>query len=74
MCSPITLPNRCIHFVLNYQGSYPLLHLTCGAGAMDDKDLAVSSHHGNVWLLTPPWESQEESVEHSVNYPAVDIS
>ena len=26
----------------------PLLHLTCGAGAVDDKDLAVSSDQRNA--------------------------
>ncbi len=26
----------------------PLLHLTCGAGAVDNKDLTVSSDKGNV--------------------------
>ena len=34
----------------------PLLHLTYGAGAVDDKDLSVSSN--------PPWESWENSVVH----------
>ena len=34
-----------------------LLQLTYGAGAVDDKDLAVSSDQGNVWLYTPPWAS-----------------
>ena len=32
----------------------PLLHLTCGAGAVDDKDLAVSSDQGNAWLFVHP--------------------
>ncbi len=29
----------------------PLLHLTCGAGVVDDKDLTVSSDQGNAWLF-----------------------
>ncbi len=29
----------------------PLLHLTCGVGAVEDKDLTVSSDHGSVWLF-----------------------
>ncbi len=32
----------------------PLLHLTCEAGAVNDKDLTVSSNHGNVWLYVHP--------------------
>ena len=34
----------------------PLLHLTMhGAGAVDDKDLAVSSSKGNAWLFVHPY-------------------
>ncbi len=29
----------------------PLLHLTCGADASDDKDLTVSSDQANAWLF-----------------------
>ena len=32
----------------------PLLHLTYGTGAMNDKDLAVSSDHANTCLYTHP--------------------
>ncbi len=32
----------------------PLLHLTCGAGAVDDKDLTVSSNQDKVWLFVHP--------------------
>ncbi len=42
-----------------------LLLLTCGAGAVDNKDLAVSSDQGNAdCLYTPIWASWENSVVH----------
>ena len=47
----------------------PLLHLTCGAGVVDDKDLAFSSHSVPIkvtsdYLYTSPWQSRENIVEH----------
>ncbi len=37
----------------------------CGTGAVDDKDLLVTSDHGNARLFVhPPWESWENSVVH----------
>ncbi len=38
---------------------FPSLHLTCRAGAVDDKDLAVSSDQGNAYncLYTLSWAS-----------------
>ena len=40
----------------------PLLHLTCGIGKVDDKDLAVSSNHCNSWLLYTHHSVQGQTV------------
>ena len=46
---PLVEPQRMFSSLLA-----PLLHLTYEAGAVDDKDLAVSSNQGNAWLFVHP--------------------
>ena len=43
-----------VHFPVEPKKLFPSLHLTCGAGAVDNKDLADSSDQGNTWLFVHP--------------------
>ena len=49
---PGSIPGRAQKFVSSLLA--PLLYPACGAGAVDDKDLTVSTDQGNAWLFVHP--------------------